>query len=85
MKSLKKLLSFFLCLAMLVSIGTVAAVSHTGIAMTYTERLLECPYAEEGAEPDRRKHGGRQPFPALQREEGAHGREHSDHEDHGQT
>ena len=41
----------FLCLAMLVSIGTVAAVSHTGIAMTYTERLLECPYAEEGAEP----------------------------------
>lgn len=35
--------ALLLALAVVVAVGTVAVVRHTGVAMTHTERVLECP------------------------------------------
>ena len=47
----RRRIALFLCLAMLVSMGTFASLRLTGETKTYTKKVLECPYAREGAEP----------------------------------
>ena len=43
-------IAMVLCLSMLVSLGTFAGFHKTAVAKVYTNEVLDCPYAHEGAE-----------------------------------
>ena len=43
-------IAMVLCLSMLVSLGTFAGFHKTAVAKVYTNVVLDCPYAHEGAE-----------------------------------
>ena len=49
-------LALILCLSMLVSLGTFAGFHKTAVAKVYTRKVLDCPYAREGAEPVAHRH-----------------------------
>ena len=55
-KEQRRLIAVILCLSVVVSLGTVAALRQTGEAMTYTRRVLDCPYTVEGAETVAHRH-----------------------------
>ena len=43
-KDYKRWLTMFACLAVLVTLGTLAALKYTGTAMTHTKEILDCQY-----------------------------------------
>lgn len=43
-KKHKRWLAVFLCLAVVVAVGTVTALKYTGTAMVHTLKVLDCPY-----------------------------------------
>ena len=56
-KEHERLVALILCLSMIVSLGVFTGFRKDAVAKTYTQTVLDCPYAAEGAEPVAHTHG----------------------------